>query len=92
MRRGGGATAGGDLLTSRQRGVEGDESGYCELPGAAALILEQQFPSNTPPGSAHPPGGRAHPPCGARLGRAPSIGLGSLPCPSSQSTEKEPHA
>lgn len=63
MGRGGGAAAGGDLLTSQHRGVEGDESGYCELPGdaaAAAVIpratVPQQHPSphrHTPPRGTH---------------------------------------
>lgn len=74
MGHGGGAEAGGDLLTSQQRGVEGDESGYCELPGdaAAAAVIPratvlQQHPSPT---LAHPlsPQRHAHPPHSARLG------------------------
>lgn len=59
MRRGGGAEAGGDLLTSQQRGVEGDESGYCELPGdaaAAAVIPRATVPQQHPsPTLAHTP-------------------------------------
>lgn len=72
MGRGGGAAAGGDLLTSQHRGVEGDESGYCELPGDAAATavipratVPQQHPSQT---EAHTPKRHAHPPHGTRLG------------------------
>lgn len=72
MGRGGGAAAGGDLLTSQHRGVEGDESGYCELPGDAAATavipratVPQQHPSPT---EAHTPKRHAHPPHGTRLG------------------------
>lgn len=74
MGRGGGAAAGGDLLTSQQRGVEGDESGYCELPGdaaAAAVIPRATVPSNTLPRHRHTP-----PPQEART-PTPSARLGS---------------
>lgn len=62
MGRGGGAEAGGDLLTSQQRGVEGDESGYCELPGdaaAAALIPRATVPQQHPSRHRHTPPKRA---------------------------------
>lgn len=72
MGRGGGAEAGGDLLTSQQRGVEGDESGYCELPGdaaAAAVIPRATVPQQHPSRHRHtPPKRHAHPPHSSRLG------------------------
>lgn len=65
MGRGGGAEAGGDLLTSQQRGVEGDESGYCELPGdaAAAAVIPRATVLQQPRSRHwHTPGGtHAHP-------------------------------
>lgn len=78
MGRGGGAEAGGDLLTSQQRGVEGDESGYCELPGDAAAAAVRRratvLPQPHSPTLAHPRR-HARPPHSARRGRG-ELGAG----------------
>lgn len=87
MRRGGGAEAGGDLLTSQQRGVEGDESGYCELPGdaaAAAVIPRATVPQQ------HPPLTRAHTPPPRGTHTHPTAPGLVVPSPLAQETHPAP--
>lgn len=90
MGRGGGAEAGGDLLTSQQRGVEGDESGYCELPGdaAAAAVIPRATVLQQPrsPTLAHPRR-HARPPHSARRGSGELGGRGGARCPGRASAE-----